>query len=78
VYARDGAQVHRKYAEYAEKPEDDHNHDDDVEDVLNLAIHGNILIGQPEQEADHDENDDNGDYWHSKDKATRPSDGCLS
>lgn len=75
--ARNSAQVHRKDAENVQEPKNDDDNDDDVQDVLNLAIHRNVSVGQPEEQPDHDENDDDSDYWHSKSNATRPSDGCL-
>jgi hypothetical protein len=41
-------------AERGQQPQNDRNHDDDVEDFLNLPIHWKVSIDQPEQHPDHD------------------------
>ncbi len=47
-----------KQSEYKKKPKNYADHYNDVEDVLNLSVHRDIGVDQPEQHAD----DDQGDY----------------
>jgi hypothetical protein len=40
--------------ESGQEPNDDANHHDNVEDLLDLPVHGNVGINQPEQHANYD------------------------
>src|SRR5688572_27337607 len=48
-------------AKGVKQPNDDADHHHDVEDVLNFAVHRDVGVDQPEQHADDDEGDDEGD-----------------
>jgi hypothetical protein len=42
-------------AESRQKPDDHADNDDDIEDLLDLPVHGNVGVDEPEQYADDDE-----------------------
>ena len=44
-------------AEDVQKPEDNANHDDNIEYLLNLSVHRDVGVDQPEQHADDDQAD---------------------
>lgn len=44
-----------------QQPPHDANYDDDIEDLFDLPVHGDVGIHQPEQHADDDEGDSDGD-----------------
>ena len=46
-----------KQAEYFEQPDDQDHNDDDVEDLLDLAVHGDVRIDKPKQNPCYDEDD---------------------
>ena len=47
-------------AERIQQPNDDADHDHDVENFFDLAVHRDVTVDQPEQHADDDESDDEG------------------
>ena len=47
-----------QYAEYIEQPKDYYHHHHDIEDLLDLPIHGDVGVDEPEQDSDYDEGDD--------------------
>ena len=48
-------------AKGVEQPDDDADHHHDVEDLLNLPVHRDVVVDQPEQRSDHDQGDDERD-----------------
>jgi hypothetical protein len=47
-----------QHAEDAEKPQDNHDKNDDIEDLFDLGIEGNVAIDQPQEDANDDQGDD--------------------
>ena len=41
-----------------QQPDDNTDYDNDIEDLFDLAIHRDVIVDQPEQDADHDQGDD--------------------
>ena len=48
-----------QYSKYVEQPKDHYHHHHDIEDLFDLAIHGDVAVDEPEQDSDNDESDDN-------------------
>jgi hypothetical protein len=46
-------------AEYFEKPNDNNNYGNHVEDGFNLAIHWNVRVDKPEQNANNNQDNEN-------------------
>jgi hypothetical protein len=51
-------------AEYLQKPKNDGNHDNAIQDALDLTLHGDEAIYQPKKQPDYAKCDNNGDKWH--------------
>jgi len=51
-------------AEYPQDPKDDSNHNNGIQDALDLALHGDEAVHKPQQQADDAECDNNGDKGH--------------
>ena len=47
-----------EHAKGGEQPDHHADHDDNVEDLFDFAIHGNVGVDQPEDDADDDEGDE--------------------
>src|ERR1700730_9771940 len=41
-----------------QEPDDDHDDDDNIDDPLDLAVHRDVVVDQPEQDADNHQRDD--------------------
>jgi hypothetical protein len=52
-------------AERGQEPDDNADHDHDVEDLFDLPVHRNVVIDQPEEYSDDDESYDKGDHFES-------------
>jgi len=50
-------------AEGGKKPDHDADDDNNVEDLFDLGIHGNVIIDEPEKDADDDESYEKGNHW---------------
>jgi hypothetical protein len=50
--------------EYLEKPQNDDYHYDAVQDALDLSLHWDIAVDQPQQQADDSKCDDDSDKRH--------------
>lgn len=48
-----------------EQPQDDHDHDNDVEDLFDRRLHRNVGVDQPKNYTDDDQGDDYVDKWHA-------------
>jgi hypothetical protein len=53
-------------AENLEKPDNKNNHNHNVEDVFDLAIHRDVRIHKPEQDTGDNKYDQNGEEGHNK------------
>jgi hypothetical protein len=51
-------------AEYLQKPQNDGNHDNAIQNALDLTLHGDEAVYQPKKQPDHAKCDDNGDKRH--------------
>jgi hypothetical protein len=51
-------------AEYLQKPQDDGYNYNAVQDALDLSLHWDIAIDQPQQQANDSKRDDNSYKWH--------------
>ena|ERR1039457_845783 len=51
-------------SESLQKPNDYRNHDNAIQDALDLTLHGNEAVYQPKQDADDGECDNKSDEWH--------------
>ena len=49
-------------AEGREKPNDHADDDDNVEDLFDLGIHGNVVVDEPEQDTDDDKSYEKGNH----------------
>jgi len=47
------------HAKSAQQPQNDRDDHDNIQNRFDLVIHGNVLINQPQDDTDHDQNDDN-------------------
>jgi hypothetical protein len=47
-----------------QKPENHRNHDNGIQDALDLALHRDVAVDQPKQQANHGKRDNNGDKRH--------------
>jgi len=47
-----------EYTKDGQKPQDDANNDDDIQDLLNLSVHRQVGIDYPKEHADNHQGDD--------------------
>jgi hypothetical protein len=75
--ARDVSKIHRENTKDVKKPQDDSDHNHDIQDFLEWLGHRDITIYQPHQDPDHNKNYDNCDDWHWTSDVTGPQNTCL-
>ena len=46
-----------QHAKCFEQPKDDHNDDDAVQNTFDFAIHRDVIVDEPKQDTDNDENE---------------------
>jgi len=47
-----------EHAEGRQQPDDHANHDDDIENLFDFTVHGDVGVDQPEQDPDDDQSDE--------------------
>jgi hypothetical protein len=60
AYAAKG--IHK--AKHVQQPYHDSNNDDNIQDILDLGVHWNVVVNEPQQDSNNNQSDDKRNQGH--------------